>query len=234
MREVLIVDDNAPFAENLAEILVDAGVGAEVARGGREALEKVARQQYDLLLSDMKMPAMGGAELVHHARRIDAGLPAVVITAYTNDDDLGVARREGLLAVLPKPAPIARLLDLVSSARRDGLVAIVEDDLAFSDNLVEALRTRGFAAVTAASLLETERLAGVRPFAAIADLRIPGGADGDALRALQRIFPGLPVLVASAFVTSVPPGVHAVFEKPFDLSGLMTMLERLHAERHAP
>lgn len=235
MREVLIVDDNLPFAENLAEILGDAGVAAEVAGTGQEALDRVgAGRRYDLLLSDMKMPSMGGAELVHHARRLDAGLPAVVITAYTNDDDLQVARREGLLAVLPKPAPIPRLVELAMTARRDGLVAIIEDDLAFSDNLAEALRGRGFAAVTAASVVETERLGGVRPFAAIVDLRVPGGVDGEAMARLASRFPGLPMVVATAFAREPLPGVEQVFEKPFDLQDLLAVIERLHAVQHAP
>ena len=72
----------------------------------------------------------------------DPNLPAVVITAYTNDDDLEAARNEGVLAVLPKPAPVARLLELLGAARRGGLVAIIEDDAALSDNLSEVLRRR--------------------------------------------------------------------------------------------
>src|SRR5262249_15524828 len=156
------------------EIIADAGARVDVATSGAAALERAAARRYDALLSDMRMPAMNGAELVHRLRAVDPGLPAIVVTAYTGDDDLEAAPRDGLLAVLPKPAPIARLLELLACARRDGLVALVDDDLAFADNLSEALRGRGFAAVTAASVLETQRLGAVRPFAALVDLRVPG------------------------------------------------------------
>ena len=75
---------------------------------------------------------MGGAELVHAIRRSDPGLAAVIVTAHAGDADLEAARREGLLAVLPKPVPLARLLGLLGCARRDGLVAVLEDDRALA------------------------------------------------------------------------------------------------------
>ena len=229
MRRYLIVDDNLPFAENLAEIVTDAG-GAEavVVDSGEKALARVQKERFDALVSDMRMPEMNGAELVHLIRRADPELPAVVVTAYTADNELEAARGEGLMAVLPKPVPVPRLLELLACARRNGVVALVEDDVALADNLTEALRGRGFAAVTARSVLETERL-GVRPFAAIVDLRLPGGSDGEAMRRLAAKFPGLPMVVATAHGDESPPIESvAVFIKPFDTSALLTAIERLH------
>jgi DNA-binding NtrC family response regulator len=232
MRKVLIVDDNQAFAENLGEILSDAGVEVDLAGGGATALALAAKTRYDVLLSDMRMPVMGGAELVHRIRRLDPGLPAIVVTAYTNDDDLLAARVEGLLAILPKPAPVARLLELVKTARRDGLVALLEDDPAMSDNLSEALRSRGFAAVTAASVIETERLGDVHPFVALVDLRLPGGPDGIGMTRLAAKYPGLPMLVVTAHLDVAPPEAHrGVFAKPFHTGDLMVAVERLWEER---
>ena len=96
--------------------------------------------------------------------------------------------------MLPKPVPVPTLMGLLSTARRDGLVALVEDDPALADNLSEVLRARGFSCVTARSVLETEQLSTVRPFAALVDLRLPGGPDGEALRRLRARFPEMPTL----------------------------------------
>jgi CheY-like chemotaxis protein len=159
----------------------------------------------------------------------------MVITAHVGDDALEAARREGLLAVLPKPVPVARLLELLASARRDGLAVIVEDDPRLSDNLAELLRGRGFAAVTAASVLETERLGPVQPFCALVDLRVPGGPDGEAMRRLAAKYPGLPMIVVTAYHDAPPPLAHeALFRKPFDSSALLDAVERLHAARARP
>ena len=233
MRSYLLVDDNAAFAENLAEIIEDGGDRAVVAESGAQALELVAKERFDALVSDMRMPVMNGAELVHQVRQIDAGIPAIVVTAYTADNELEAARKEGLLAVLPKPVPLARLVELLRLARRDGLVALVEDDADLADNLSEALRGRGFAAVTAASVLETERLGNVAPFTALVDLRVPGGSDGEAMRKLAARFPGLPLLVITAYAKVAPPVEHQqLFEKPFDTRELLAVIERLYRSAH--
>jgi CheY-like chemotaxis protein len=228
MRKYLVVDDNAAFAENLAEILGDAGAEVTVAHSGQMALAAVENTQFDVLVSDMRMPAMGGAELLHRIRGIDPGLPAIVVSAYTADDDLDEARRQGLLAALPKPVPLERMLELVGSARRNGLVALVEDNCDVADSVTEALRDHGFATVTAHSVLETERL-GIRPFCGVADLRVPGGADGEAMRRLAAKYPGLPLIVITAHSDQLPPlPCAAILTKPFAIEALVGAVERLH------
>jgi CheY-like chemotaxis protein len=235
MRRYLVVDDNREFAENLAEILRDRGDEAAIAGSGPEALALARGTRFDALLTDMRMPLMGGAQVVHAIRRIDPGLAALVITAHVGDRDLEAARREGLLAVLSKPVEVERLLGLLALARRDGLVVVVEDDPAMSENLAEGLRESGFAAVTAGSVLETERLGPVRPFCALVDLRVPGGPDGEAMRRLAERYPGLPTIVVTAHGEEVPPLPHCeIFRKPFDTAALIAAVERLHGQATSP
>ncbi|MFP2928838.1 response regulator [Pyxidicoccus sp. 3LG] len=232
MRQYLLLDDNRAFAENLAEILRDEGGEATVVTNGDEAVRLARTTRFDALLTDMRMPGMSGADAVHHLRRVDPGLAAVVVTAYPREGDLETARREGLLAVLPKPVPVPTLVGLLTGARRDGLVVLVEDDPALSDNLTELLRSRGFSCVTASTVLDTDRIACVEPFAALVDLRVPGGPDGEALRRLRARYPHLPTFVITAYpdVASVE-GAASVFAKPFDTGVLLKALETAHAER---
>ncbi len=234
MSKILITDDNRPFAENLAEILEDAGHQVVITTSGEDAIRHVQQSRFDLLVSDMRMPEMGGAELVHRVRRIDPGLPALVITAFTRDNDLEQARQEGLLAILPKPVPIAALLPLVACARRDGLVAIIEDDSQLLDNLTEALRDQGFATVTATSVLETSHMEAIAPFLALVDLRVPGGPDGEAVRSLLTRYPGIQIVV----ITAHPDGPilatpNRIFTKPFNTVDLLTAVEAIHSQHRA-
>ena len=231
MREYLIVDDNRPFAENLAEIVRDLGADVAIAESGAEAIELARQRRFDCFISDMRMPFMGGAEVVHRIRRIDPGVPAIVVTAHVGDNDLAAARQEGLLSVLPKPVPIDRLMEILRGARRDGLAVIVEDDPQMSDNLSEALRGHGFGTVSAGSILETERLGPVRPFVALVDLHVPGGPHGEAMRLLSEKYPGLPMVVVTGYHDPPPVSFEALFQKPFDTHELVAAVERLHA-RH--
>jgi len=232
MRRYLIVDDNVAFADNLAEILRDDGAEAIVVSGGPQALEAARSTKFEAVVTDMRMPVMSGARLVHEIRAADPGIPAIVVSAYTGETDLIAAREEGLLAILPKPVPIPRLLELLRRARRNGLVALVEDDSALADNLAEALRDRGFSAVMAHSVADTLRLGGVKPFAALVDVRVKGGPDGEALRTVLQCNPGLPVLAMTAFAETQTMAAESlrIFEKPFATEEVLQAIEALHED----
>ncbi|WNG25947.1 response regulator [Cystobacter fuscus] len=214
MRSYLLLDDNLAFAENLAEILRDGGDEATVVTEGPRALSLAGARRFDVLLTDMKMPGMNGAQAVRHIRQVDPGLAVVVITAYPGEEELEAVRREGLLAVLPKPVPLAPLVSLLTHARRDGLVALIEGEPARDETLAEQLRSRGFSCVTARSVEDAERLAGARLFAALVPPRRPGEPECEALHWLRTRFPTLPV-----------------FSEPVDLQTLLDTLERAHDSR---
>lgn len=237
MSRFLLLDDNRAFADNLAEILRDEGHDVVVTESGEAAIEAARRTRFDALLTDMKMPGMSGAAVVHRVRRVDPHLPAVVITAFPGEDDLALARQEGLLAVMPKPVPLDALVPMLERARRDALVVLVEDDHALADNLTEVLRGHGFGAVQASTVLETDKLAAVAPFCALVDLRLPDGPDGAGLRALEARYPELPVVLITAHPDAARVAGSAepvaLFPKPFDTQRLVGELERLYQERHA-
>lgn len=234
MSRVLVVDDNIAFAENVAEILADEGDEVMIAGSGREAIALARQHRFDVLVSDMRMPEMSGPEVVRELRRIDAGLPAIIVSAYSADDALAEARHLGVLGVLPKPVPVARLIALLKVARRDGLVAVVDDDVAFADNLREILGDAGYATVVVNKVSEVELLEGAPLFAAVVDLCMPGGADGEAMRRLAASFPSLPIVVATGHpeVTS-PIDARARLEKPVKPDALVAELDELHAGHRA-
>jgi CheY-like chemotaxis protein len=113
----LVVDDNRPFAENLAEIIQDLGLPATIATSGREALGALAASRFRLLLCDFRMPEMDGAEFIRLARIVQPGLPAILITAFANDAEVARAVGHGEVTVLPKPVPMDALKRAVTGTR---------------------------------------------------------------------------------------------------------------------
>jgi len=229
MRSYLIVDDNRALADNLAEIVRERGDTASVATSGREALDLVARERFDAILTDMRMPTMDGASLIREVRRADPGLPVIVITAYFKDVGLRAAQGEGPLAVLPKPVPVGHLLHLLGVAKRNGRVVLVEDDPGLLDNLAEVLRGHGFSVVALQSIAEIETLPAEAPLLGVVDLRVPGAPDGAAALRLAARYPGLPLFVVTAFHDIPRPAeVLGCFLKPFDTAALVEAVLRLH------
>lgn len=228
MRNFLIVDDNLALADNLAEIIADANVGeAVLAESGVRALVMAADTRFDALVSDVRMPNMSGVQLVQRMRLVDPGLPVVLVTAFTTDDDLRSARREGVLSLLPKPVPIARLLELLGRARRDGVVALVGPDTTLRESLAEAMRSNGFAPVTACSLDEVAAL-DASPFAIVVDIRTLSRFEGDALLHVAKVLPRLPILTVATESQRPRPALQPdVFMASPDAEPLMHELESL-------
>jgi DNA-binding response OmpR family regulator len=224
-RRYLLIDDNREFLDNVAEILQDTGALVEIADDGPTAMGLVRAQRFDAVVTDMRMPGMNGAELVHELRVIDPGLPVILLSAFSHDVQLRDARRCGLLAVLSKPQHMPRLIGLLGSARRGGTLVLVEDDPALADNLTEALSARGLTVATASSLGEVDGL-GVKPFVALVDLRVPGGPFGESLERVRSRFPGTPTVVITA--SDGRPECTALFHKPFDTGELVAQVEALY------
>jgi CheY-like chemotaxis protein len=142
-RRYLVVDDNQPLAENLAEILETSGAEVDVEVDPHAALRRLRARRYTALVTDMRMPSLGGAELLAAARKADPALPALVVTAFIGDADLARVERMGVLATLPKPVPVELLLQRLEHARRGAVVWVVHGPSDSMSRLMELIREHG-------------------------------------------------------------------------------------------
>lgn len=116
MARVLLVDDNLPLAENLAEILQDFGHEVTVSGSGSDALVKLAGGHFDVALLDVCMPQMDGLTL---AQRIEAAAPGTMtlfMSGYSNERQRATAHALSGRPILDKPLDIDCLLRLVEPA----------------------------------------------------------------------------------------------------------------------
>lgn len=112
----LVVDDEPRLARMLATMLRRLGHQAETAVSGEEALEILAVQAIDLLLTDVGMgPSMNGWELAERALQLRPGLPVILATGWGASIDLDEARAQGVIAVLSKPYRQADLEHVLAS-----------------------------------------------------------------------------------------------------------------------
>lgn len=119
---VLIIDDDEIACEHARIVLEKAGIAAEVALSGADAIEKVRlrharRAPYNLILVDWKMPGMDGVETTRRIREIVGSESAIIIlTAYRWDDVLEDALKAGVDSFIPKPLFATVVLEEFKSA----------------------------------------------------------------------------------------------------------------------
>lgn len=114
---IVLVDDDAPTRAVMTHLLTLEGYLVLEAANGREALDIIGRERPSLVLSDVRMPVMGGEELVRTLRNND-GPPAILMTAHALVDAEAAARM-GAVAVMHKPFEIDALLAVIDTVLRE-------------------------------------------------------------------------------------------------------------------
>jgi len=112
----LIVDDETDLTELLVITLERMGIHAESADNLDDAKFMLRQRQYDLCLTDMRLPDGNGLDLVRHISLHHSGLPVAVITAFGSAENAVSALKAGAFDYLTKPISLQQLRPLVQSA----------------------------------------------------------------------------------------------------------------------
>jgi len=115
---VLVVDDEPDMVENLVRILRRAGHRCLSTTDPERALTLLESERPDLVLTDLKMPAVDGLAVLRRAHEIDPGLPVVVITAFATIESAVAAIKQGAFDYLPKNFSVDQLTVVVERALR--------------------------------------------------------------------------------------------------------------------
>jgi two-component system response regulator RegA len=116
-RSVLVVDDDEVFRTRLARALRERGYEARTAAGGEEAVALAAHESPEFAIVDLRMPDLGGLEVVRRLKAIDPTTNIVVLTGYGSIATALEAVRLGATHYLTKPADVDDIL--AGFARRD-------------------------------------------------------------------------------------------------------------------
>ena len=111
---VLVVEDEERIARFLVKGLRRAGHAADHAATGHAALDALARERYDVVTLDLRLPDVDGLDVLRALRTRGHATPVIVLTAYSSDAaDEAVAL--GARALLGKPVPLPALLARVEA-----------------------------------------------------------------------------------------------------------------------
>ena len=114
---VLIVDDEKFIRDILADFLGMEGYVVRTAEDGQAALSELGHAHYDLVISDLKMPRMGGIELLAwmNARPAFRSIPVIVLTSSSDQSEVNAAFAEGAKGYMIKPVQFPELEKLIQT-----------------------------------------------------------------------------------------------------------------------
>jgi DNA-binding NtrC family response regulator len=118
-RRLLVVDDHASIRELLASWARSRGYETALAADGQQALAEIERQVFDLVVSDVRMPGLGGPELLQRLHAMRRGDAVVFITAFGNVQEAVQMLHAGALDYVTKPFNVAELFTRIESRLAD-------------------------------------------------------------------------------------------------------------------
>jgi DNA-binding response OmpR family regulator len=123
-EKIIVVDDEMGICQNVEKILAKGNYEVVHAQSAEEALERMARESFSLLISDIVMPKMNGLELLKLVKKEWPLTKAIMMTAYASTDTAMKAIRLGALDYIPKPFTPKELRETVKKAMSGELVEI--------------------------------------------------------------------------------------------------------------
>jgi len=121
---ILVVDDEPKICEFLGVLLGREGYTVDSALDGASALERLRGNAYDLVISDLKMPAMDGFELARRIREMDESLPFIVMTGFATLGTAVEAMRQGVDDYITKPFKLEEMRKVVSRVLAKARLAV--------------------------------------------------------------------------------------------------------------
>jgi DNA-binding NtrC family response regulator len=115
-KKALVIDDEQIVLDSVSALLTDEGFEVDVSLHGRQGLDWAIERNYDVVLTDIRMPDIGGMKVLRDVKRINPTLPVIMITGYASVESAVQAMKLGAAEYIEKPFEPEQLLDAVSRA----------------------------------------------------------------------------------------------------------------------
>ncbi len=123
---ILVIDDEESMRAGCIQTLTENGYRVQAVENGRMGLERIAKESFDVILLDLKMPGIPGIEVLKKLKENDPNSVVIIITAYGTIDSAVEAMKQGAYDFLPKPFTPETLNSIVKRAVDSRLRALEE------------------------------------------------------------------------------------------------------------
>ena len=255
---LLLVDDEEAFLTSVSRVLNRRNIEVFTACGGKEAFEILRRQEVDVVVLDMKMPGMDGAEVFGEMKHTWPDMPVIILTGHESLSEACQMTKEGVFDYLMKPCDIDALAQKIyeavekragmDAAKEDGEVAsnrgetarvlLVDDERPFLDALKKVLTRRAMEVFTAENGDEAlNLLKDTHVDVVVLDIKMPGMDGLDVLRRVKAGSVNREVILLTGHPTvetamaGMKQGAFDYMTKPPDITKLAELIHKAYQLR---
>jgi len=239
--KILVVDDNREFCQNVNDILELKGYQVVTAYDGFKALGLVKQDGFELVLMDIKMPAMDGVETFKKVKEIAPDIPVIMVTAHAVEDLIREALREGAFGALKKPLDFDQVFELIERTCPNGaLILVVDDDENLCANLKDVLSDNGYRVSAAHDGEQAIQTAWENNFdIMLIDMKLPALNGLETYLSIRDFRPNVAVIIITGYPMemsdlvgqALQQNAYTCLEKPIDTGKLVSLLERIKEEK---
>ena len=240
---ILVVDDNEDLLETFAMILKRRGFSVETAENGLSAVDKFKKHNFDVALMDIVMPEMNGVEAFRQIKEMHPEATIILMTAYSDEALIQLARDEGARHIVHKPIKIERLIELIKEVASDQPILIIDDDADICDSLTKVLEQQGYDVLTAGSGEEAIAIAQEKACQmAFIDVKLPNIDGLETLLRLKEINSDIITIMMTGFRNEVKEALDKAqaasaitcLYKPFDPAEASNIVRKIGKKSHHP
>ncbi|MFH2050598.1 MAG: response regulator [bacterium] len=256
--KLLLVDDEEEFLLSSSKALERRGFRVNIALNGVTALNLMEKNEFDVVVLDVKMPDIDGIEVFKQIRKKLPHLPVILLTGHGSIDDAFYTARDGIADYLTKPIDIDTLAkcirDVVSKVNKqkkekekeppslffDDVIRVlhIDDEVEFLESMRKVLERRNMSVTIAESgELALNLLKECMIDVAIVDVKMPGMNGLEVLSRIKKEYPYIEVILLTghpsveAAMEGIKLGANEYLKKPPEIDDLVATIRRLYNNR---
>ena len=140
-EKVLLVDDEVDFLDTLSERMRTRGMEVATANTGIEALQKVEKEAYDVIILDLQMPGVDGLEALKVLKAKRPELQVILLTGHATVEKGIEAMKLGAMDFLEKPADLSQLTEKIKKAQAKKMLIVEKQN---EDKIKKILEEKGW------------------------------------------------------------------------------------------
>lgn len=241
--KVMIIEDEASARKMLAKAVTKEGFDVVTAGNGREGLEMFEKESPEIVISDLKMPEVGGLEVMRKLKESVRNVQFILVTAFGETDTAIMALNEGALDYIKKPidldllaVTLGRAKEKVSEYRKIihyPCILLAEDDKATRERLSKVLGKEPFKVIVASDGQEAMELFDRNKVdVALLDIKMPKKDGLSALHDMRKETEDFEAIILTGYgdetsaIQALRDGAANFIKKPIDIEQLSVIVNK--------